>query len=70
MNLSQLPAAPAPPGQWNDFKSHDNHIVGSYVLQAIVLFITTVAVFIRLYTRKYIKRYLGIDDCEYTCCAV
>lgn len=61
-DLSHLPAYPAPAGLKTDFNSSNNHIVGSYVLHTIVLLFTTIAVAVRLYTRKMIKNFIGCDD--------
>jgi len=59
-----LPAYPAPAGLVSDFDSPDSHILGNYVLHAIVIFFTTIAVLIRVYTRRCIKRFMGLNDCK------
>jgi hypothetical protein len=64
VDLSQVPAAAAPPGVTFDFNNPDNYKHENIILHSVVLAFTTVAVFIRVYTRIMITRSFGIDDCE------
>jgi hypothetical protein len=59
-----MPAAPPPPGHIPDFNSPDNYKQRNIILHTVVLSFTTVAVFIRVYTRAIIKKNFSVDDCE------
>ncbi|KAI0404812.1 hypothetical protein F4802DRAFT_212963 [Xylaria palmicola] len=62
MDPTQLPASPPPPGIRSNFDNPDNYKSQVIILQAVVVPFTTLAVFIRLYTRAVIKKSLGADD--------
>ncbi|KAK8041075.1 Satratoxin biosynthesis SC1 cluster protein 4 [Apiospora phragmitis] len=62
VDSTQAPAAPPPPGVIPDFQSPDNYKHANIILHSVVLSATTIAVLIRLYTRTFIKKSIGVDD--------
>ena len=56
--------APAPPGHVANFVDPPTKTGGNIALHAVMLFFVTLCVGIRLYTRCFITRQPGLDDCE------
>ncbi|KAK8022516.1 hypothetical protein PG993_013283 [Apiospora rasikravindrae] len=61
-DLTQVPAAPPPPGVIPDFQNPDNYKQANVILHSVVLSASTIAVLIRIYTRNFITRSMGTDD--------
>lgn len=55
---------PAPPGQVANFVNPATKTGSNIALHTVMLFFVTLCVGIRLYTRQYITRQLGLDDCK------
>ncbi|KAF2708714.1 hypothetical protein K504DRAFT_502736 [Pleomassaria siparia CBS 279.74] len=61
-DLSQIPAAPSPPGITSNFDNPDNYKVDNIILHSVVLLFVTIAVVVRVYTRSVVKKTFGLDD--------
>ncbi|KAH9904695.1 hypothetical protein F4778DRAFT_40567 [Xylariomycetidae sp. FL2044] len=59
---TQVPAGVPPPGVEPNFNNPDNYKHENIILHSVVLSITTIAVFVRIYTRAVIRRNMGVDD--------
>jgi hypothetical protein len=67
-DLTKIPAAPPPPGVKSNFNNPDNYKTQNIILHSIVLSLVTLAVLMRVYTRAFVKKTFGVDDCELRCC--
>ena len=59
---ASMPAAPPPPGKQSNFVNPQTSMKGAIALHTVCLFFVTLCVPIRLYTRQFITRKLGLDD--------
>lgn len=57
-------AMPPPPGVVPDFVSPVSRAKMDTILHAICLAVVTVFLVLRIYTRKFISRWLSWDDCK------
>jgi hypothetical protein len=62
---ASAPKLGAPPGTVANFINPPDQMKGVVALHTTCLVIVTLAVTLRIYTRKVIIRRLGIDDCMY-----
>ncbi|KAH9990892.1 hypothetical protein F4779DRAFT_637786 [Xylariaceae sp. FL0662B] len=62
VDLTQAPAAVPPPGIIPDFDSPDNYKRRNIILHSVVLSMTTIVILVRLYTRSFIRKNVGVDD--------
>lgn len=63
-----MPAMAAPPGVVSDFNSPDSLLTYSFATVAICVFSITVALVLRLFTKIWVAKSMGWDDCEFTWC--
>ncbi|KUJ10853.1 uncharacterized protein LY89DRAFT_739839 [Mollisia scopiformis] len=61
-DLNLIPAVPAPPGVSFNPDDLDNYKHRHIVMHSVGLSIVTIAVLIRLYTRAFVKKFVGLDD--------
>ena len=59
------PAGTPPAGIQPNFDHPANLNTVIYVTKTIALILATLAVFIRIYTRHFLLRSMGYDDCEF-----
>lgn len=59
------PGLAPPPGQVPNLKDPPNERTTMIVVYTVYLLLTTVAVFIRMYTKAFIARRVEVEDCEY-----
>ena len=64
MSTSGEGAVPPPPGQQANFVDPPDQQTPTIALHTVCLFFVTLCVVIRIYTRRFVHRHLGIDDCE------
>jgi len=59
------PAMKPPQGVKPNFHSHDT--IANYILptDAVLLTLSTIALVLRIYTRRFITRSMALDDCKY-----
>lgn len=65
MSLPYSGSIPPPLGQTANIVDPPNQTKGTIALHTICLALVTLFVFLRFYTRKFITRELGLDDCEF-----
>ena len=58
------PAGTPPAGTQPNFENPPNLYTIIYISKALILIFTTLAVFIRIYTRHFLLRSMGYDDCK------
>lgn len=64
MDPSKIPLSRPPPGTTSNFVDPPDLTPNVIACHTILLFFTTVCVFIRLYTRKIIQKRVGFDECK------
>ena len=63
----QVGLAPVPPGQTVDLTNPPTHQGSNAALHTVMLFFVTICVCIRIYTRHFITKQVGLEDCiEYS----
>lgn len=63
MDLSKVPAAPPPPGVTPNFDNPPSEAYEIYSISIAMCATATVVLLARLYTRAFILRATGLDDC-------
>lgn len=63
MDLSKVPAAPPPPGVTPNFDNPPSEEYEIYSISIAMCATATVVLLARLYTRTFILRATGLDDC-------
>ena len=63
--LAQTPGLEPPPGITPNFENPPSIQSISYAVSAICLFITTLAVGLRIFTKIRVDRNLKLEDCQY-----
>ena len=61
-----IPAIPPPPGVTPNFVDPPNALGNTVALHTVCLFLVTLFLGLRLYTRHFITHSLKIDDCTHT----
>ncbi len=64
MDFSNIPAAAPPPGMVSNFSDPKTLSTSLIVLNAIFLSIMLIVVGARLYSRAFLSRAIGWDDCK------
>lgn len=63
--LSNIPALAPPAGVVPNLANPENQNVTIYAVLTISLFVTTLAVMTRIYTKAYVIRKIGWEDCKF-----
>jgi hypothetical protein len=59
---------PPPPGVIPNFEHPESQVYRLVITIAILLPVTTLVLFLRVYTKRVIVRNFGTDDCKLLCC--
>jgi hypothetical protein len=59
------PGLAPPPGEVPNLKDPPNERTTMIVVNTVYLVLTTVAIFIRMYTKGFIARRVEVEDCKY-----
>lgn len=62
-----LPALPPPLGKQSNFQSRESQSYVTVIPCAVIVGIMIILVFIRMYTKAYILKSVGWDDCTLAC---
>lgn len=65
MDLSKIPVAPPPPGVTPNFDNPEGSKFKIYSVSLAMCSSATLVLLLRLYTRFYLLRTYGLDDCMY-----
>ena len=62
-NLLNGPAAPPPPGITPNLDNPPNQKVALHIVAILTISFSTCAVIIRIYTKRFVLRTMGYEDC-------
>ena len=67
IDLSKIPVMKPPPGMTSNFINPPS--IGNTIIIVTVIFVTLMLGFVvvRIYTRGFLNRSFGLDDCEQLC---